>query len=450
MTKAQAVSTGVVAAVLPLLLVGTSGCAADGTARTSATPAAAPASSATAHRAKALPVTPQSSPVKSQPSPPAPAKPAQEQPQLVRYQLPPGVIHNQFVASGVGPSQAHGVLGIPRGKGPRPVVVVLHGSHPTCVEPGAREDGVVARPVRTTWPLVCADPKAKKKVPGVGPDYLRNNAGLSYIVQGLARKGFVAVAIDVTGAEAWWGGEPSPDKGYAQLIDAHLKLLSDLNRGNDRGLALDGVKGRIDTARIGLVGHSRGGGYVLEHAAKRPGLFAAVSIEPASDFAGRHTVPVLNIRGACDEDTGPDAGLAGMKALAKSRTTSVAADVLLAGTGHAMLNTNLDPAERDGSVGSCAASKAAGPGAARDQVAQLTAAFMDQALRRTTAYRLPSLKATAPTGRNLGHTSGPRVTFSPTTPHAYTDPLTIREVTSRQRLLPPIPKNIRITKGEDY
>ncbi|MFF7176904.1 dienelactone hydrolase family protein [Streptomyces sp. NPDC008121] len=347
----------------------------------------------------------------------------------------------------MGPSQAHGVLGIPAGTGPRPVVVVVHGNHPTCVEPEAKNDGVAARPVKTTWPLVCAEPGKPKEL-GVGPDYLRHDAGVSYLVQALARKGFVAVAMDVKGAEAWWAGEAHPVKAYNDLFDAHLKLLSDLDKGRNRGLAISGAQGRIDTSRIGVVGHSRGGGYALEHTAERPGLFAAVAIEPAANGDGsRHKVPVLNIRGACDEDAGPDAGLEETKALAASRTTPVAADVVLAGTGHAMLNTNLAPAKSDGSVGACRASQATRPDVARDQVAQLTADFMQQALLKATAYRLPALKGPAPTGRNL-HSSGPRLTFTPAAPQTYSDPHAIRQVSTPQRLLPPLPTNLTISKGE--
>ncbi|MEE1752703.1 hypothetical protein [Streptomyces sp. SP18CS02] len=131
-------------------------------------------------------------PVVQKPGPTTPA-----QPQLVQYQLPPGAIRNMSDASRAGPSQAHGVLGIPAGTGPHPVVVVVHGNHTTCVIPGAKADGVVARPVKAAWPLVCADPKSKKlEEPGVGPDYPRHGAGVSYLLQALARKGFVAVAIE--------------------------------------------------------------------------------------------------------------------------------------------------------------------------------------------------------------------------------------------------------------
>ncbi|MFI6642610.1 dienelactone hydrolase family protein [Streptomyces sp. NPDC050504] len=369
---------------------------------------------------------------------------------LTGYRLAPGLLKITHDRKGGNPSQVHGVLGMPRGQGPRPVVVVLHGLHPNCVTVG-RTPGVARRVVKTRWPLVCADPKKPKATPGVGPDYLRNDVGLSYMVQSLTRKGFVAVSIDVLSPEVWWGGETDPEKGYTKLVDAHLRLLADLNRGIDHGLRIKGVRGRIDTSRVGLVGHSRGGGYVLgPKAAGRAGLFGAVAVEPAvGGEPATHRVPVLNIRGACDEDTGSDAGRDTMKALAKSRRTGVAADVLVAGTGHRMLNSNLvSTRDDDGRLGGCRAARIAKPVVARAQVAQLTAAFLCDALFKARTYRLPALNGAAPKGGNL-RKGGPVVTFVRTDRQTYTRPERIPELVSTRRILPAIPKNLRINKNPD-
>ncbi|WP_330479395.1 alpha/beta hydrolase [Streptomyces platensis] len=366
---------------------------------------------------------------------------------LTSYRLAPGLLKNTSAKDSGNPSQVHGVLGMPKGKGPHPVVLVVHGTHPNCVPTGAK--GIADRPVKTRWPLVCLDPDDPRPQPGLGQDYLRQDAGLSYLVEELARKGFVAVAVDAVAAEQWWVGEPNPDKGYTQLIDAHLKLLSDLNKGIGHGLKIPGAKGRIDTSRVGLVGHSRGGGYVLsQKAAQRAGLFGAVALEPAAPAEpATHRVPVLNIRGACDEDTGPDAGRDTVKDLARSGRTAVAADVVLPGTGHAMLNTNLFPAHADGP--GCSAGKAAAPASARAQTAQLTASFLQQALHKAPAYRLPALRGVTPKGGNL-HTGGPSVTFRQAPRAAFTDPLRIPEVSSDERLLPAIPKDLKVNKSEDF
>ncbi|WP_372408581.1 dienelactone hydrolase family protein [Streptomyces luteireticuli] len=365
---------------------------------------------------------------------------------LTRYALSPGLLKITGGRTAGNPTQVHGVLGMPKGKGPHPVVVVMHGAHPNCVTVG-KTDAVSRKPVRTAWPLVCAAPGKKEKV---GPDYLRQDAGLSHLVEALTRKGFVAVSIDVVSPEIWWGGETEPEKGYTDLVDAHLRLLGDLNKGVKHGLKMPDVKGRIDTSRVGLVGHSRGGGYVLsQKAAQRKGLFGAVALEPAENAEkATHKVPVLNVRGACDEDTGPEAGLRTMKGLATSGRTKVAADVLLAGTGHTMLNTNLAPTDKDGSVGSCKRGKVANPVAARAQVAQLTAAFLDQALHKAGSYRLPAIKGLAPKGGNL-RKGGPVIGFQEARQETFTDPLKIRESVSKERLLPAIPKGLKVNKVPD-
>ncbi|MGW2414015.1 dienelactone hydrolase family protein [Streptomyces tubercidicus] len=382
-------------------------------------------------------------------APAAPPKPS-DGASLTSYALAPGLLKITTSPPG-NPTQVHGVLGMPKGKGPHPVVVVMHGSHHNCAY-SDKPPYFPRKPVKAQWPLVCAK-SGDASNPNLGPDYLRHDVGLSHVVQALTRKGFAAVSIDVVSPESWWAGETDPEKGYTDLINAHLRLLSDLNKGINHGLNIPDVKGRIDTSRVGLVGHSRGGGYVLsQKAAKRAGLFGVVALEPAMQAEKvPHKVPVLNLRGGCDEEVSPSAGLDDMKALAKSGTTKVAADVLLAGTGHRMLNTNLPPTDtKAGGVGDCPASKVAKPAAAQAQAAQITASFLDQALHGAKSYQLPTLKGLNPKGGNL-RKGGPAVTFHQAPQQTFTNPHAIREVISKQRLLPAIPKDLHVNKrpGDD-
>jgi hypothetical protein len=108
-----------------------------------------------------------------------------------------------------------------------------------------------------------------------------------------------------------------------ELGNAHLRLIADLNKGIDHGLRIEGVKDRIDPSWVGPVGQGRGPGCVLTpNSPKRAGSVrhGRHGTQENAEKAP-HKVPVLNIRGACDEDTGPHAGLDTMKAPAKSCST---------------------------------------------------------------------------------------------------------------------------------
>jgi len=364
---------------------------------------------------------------------------------LTKYALAKGVIHN--VGDNLNPSMMRGVLGVPSGPGPFPVAVILHGAAPSCIWKG-REVGYIDRPRASHWALVCADPGTKfKDSRAVGPDYAHNEAGMSYLVQALVARGFVAVSIDVAAAEAFWVGEPDADRGYTELVSAHLRLLKDLNAGDNHGLALPDLTGRIDTSRVALVGHSRGGAYVLSpSAARRMGLFAAVAIEPAINSPARrlHTVPVLNIRGACDEQVGALAALHDMKALARRGSTQVAIDVLLSGTTHAAGNTNWVPLGGMYAI-PCDDTEVARTRTSRAAIAQLTARFLKQALRGADAYRLPDVGGLVARSRNLV-TGGPTVRLGSAPVERYRLPRDIPLVTSSDQILDPIPPDIEVNK----
>lgn len=83
------------------------------------------------------------------------------------------------------------------------------------------------------------------------------------------------------------------------------------------------MKGRIDPSWVGSVGQGRGRGCVLTpKAPKRAGSVrhGRHGTQGNAEKAP-HRVPVLSIRGACDEDAGPHVGLDTMKAPAKSCST---------------------------------------------------------------------------------------------------------------------------------
>jgi len=136
------------------------------------------------------------------------------------YELPDGEVQ---VADGrVVAAPVAGIIAVPEGDGPHPLVIAIHGAHPG----GVRE---------------------------------RRYAGFDYLVQQLAAEGFAAISINMTLNYTFVFGEPAEGEKWARAIfDYHLAALAQANAGDDPGFGLD-LTGRIDLERIHLIGHSRGG-----------------------------------------------------------------------------------------------------------------------------------------------------------------------------------------------
>lgn len=352
--------------------------------------------------------------------------------QLVQYELPAGMIHNTTRPEG-NPSQVHGVLALPRGTARHlPVALILHGTHGTCVTRPRTSEAVLA-----AWQPLCGQQR-----------YQRNDDGLSYLAQGLARRGFVALAIDVSAATGWWNGEVTSDRGYTQLMRLHLQLLRDFNAGKTHGLRLPPTRGRIDTSRLLLVGHSTGGGEVLSKSAQLPGVIGVVAIEPASptrDRQARLTVPVMTIRGTCDEQVGVSDGLGSERDLVGWKSTGTVIDVLLKGVGHAVLNT-AEGAQYDDYV--CTRRMAAEPAASRNEVARLVGSFARQTLVGVSRYSLPDVGHLVSHARNLVPGS-PSVRIRDVRRSSYLNPRGIVSTRSSQPVLPPVPPG-QYGMGDDF
>jgi len=166
------------------------------------------------------------------------------------------------------------------GNGPYPLVFFLHGRHFNCVtlfEASAWPCTGDAEP----WP---------------------SHEGYVDAASVLARHGLIVVSISAHGLSS----TSTPGTGYESLLQYHMSQWQALNTG---AIALSNGQtftGKVDLARIGLMGHSRGGEGVLDYAATSPaGLKAVMAIAPTSVASTTpiNNVPVGIMLAYCDGDT---------------------------------------------------------------------------------------------------------------------------------------------------
>ncbi len=185
-------------------------------------------------------------------------------------------------------ARSWGVVSAPSDRpGPFPLVVVLHGAHSFCSPPDTPR----------LWP--CAR----------GPEE-RNQDGLSYLTEALARSGFAAVALGINAEYA----TPTalPGEVAAALIERDvIGLLRS-------GAALGQLNvSTIDSSSAILIGHSRGASIAgvlgLTGDARHLSIpvAATVMIAPTTDGIDPNQiadVPTAVLIGSCDGDTGVDGG----------------------------------------------------------------------------------------------------------------------------------------------
>ncbi|GAB2716081.1 dienelactone hydrolase family protein [Streptomyces bullii] len=97
----------------------------------------------------------------------------------------------------------------------------------------------------------------------VSPGYTGTQSSIAWLGPRLASQGFVVFTIDTLTTV------DQPDSRGRQLLAA-LDYLTERSS----------VRGRIDSSRLGVMGHSMGGGGSLEAAKSRPSLQAAVPLTP--------------------------------------------------------------------------------------------------------------------------------------------------------------------------
>ncbi|MBD2029366.1 hypothetical protein H6F55_05150 [Phormidium sp. FACHB-322] len=230
-----------------------------------------------------------------------------------------------------------GAIALPPGNSPIPWVVVLHGRHAGCH----------FQPETTSqWPC---DPEP------------RFDLGFAYLAQALAEAGYGVLIPNLNAAFSETYGATADtrndfaDQRSGQIIDAHLTRLAMAHHGDTSDFGVP-LTGRVDLARLAMVGHSMGGGAAALSTLQRFGSedkiasslrpSALVLISPTRSYpiAQRPDayqlpdVPTAVIAGGCDRDIFDFSSLYYVDIARQQPRTTPMVGILLAGANHNYFN----------------------------------------------------------------------------------------------------------------
>jgi uncharacterized lipoprotein YbaY len=272
------------------------------------------------------------------------------------------------------PLRLNGLIAMPEGAGPFPIVVLIHGRHGSCpVVEG--QDTLVQQ-----WPCENEQPNYK---------------GFDYLASALAAHGYLAMSINVNAAYTnGWGEDTSGNVRFPQIIDLYLASLAAANADQDVGFGVP-LAGKVDLSKIAFVVHSQSGELTTSVIADRSVNTSTESIAqgfgPISNIlylapvygaeaAAVPDVPLSVILPACDNDV---SDLAGQKYYEAARTTperqSFAAAVYLQGANHNFFNSILPDEAESSTRAGCEAKNRLSADEQRAFLAQYAPDFMDAA-----------------------------------------------------------------------
>ena len=220
--------------------------------------------------------------------------------------------HVRFPVDPTGPDNVLSPWG-----GEFPIVFLLHGNHGIWRNP-SRPEGDRYRdlcPTDSSWgpPDPSVLPPQVMVMPGeTWPIEVENHRGYDYLMDALARRGYIAVSID--------GNDVNCRSGHiverASLIHEHIELWMDVHANGGRFTGGDMFEGRVDLQDVGLFGHSRGGEAAVGAAVTSPfdplteaKITSVVSLAPV-DFEGYvlEQTPLLMLLPAADGDVSRNSG----------------------------------------------------------------------------------------------------------------------------------------------
>ncbi|MEU5087630.1 alpha/beta hydrolase [Streptomyces sp. NPDC021356] len=224
------------------------------------------------------------------------------------------------------------------GTGRHPLVLMQHGSWETCADAAAETDHAAAEAARDRAEKAGDEAEAARQQAIVertsarlwawpcapGTAQIPSSSGYDYLARALAGRGFVVVSVGANGINATAGGQADTVyRARAALIDEHLRMWQRLAGSGDgplRGALTDGrtgapVKadfhGRVDLGDVGLLGHSMGGGGVMQEIADSSrahwpagvGIKAAFALAPTATWDNDPvtSTPFAVMWGTCDQ-----------------------------------------------------------------------------------------------------------------------------------------------------
>ena len=271
------------------------------------------------------------------------------------------------------PLRLNGVIAVPDGSGPFPIVVLMHGRHDICPE-------VEGQDMLQQWP--CADEQA-------------NYQGFAYLASALAARGYLAMSINVNAAYTnGWGEDPGGAVRFPQIVDLYLASLAMANTGTDAGFNAP-VAGKADLSQIVFVAHSQSGELATNVVqARAPNtstesiaqgfgpIGATLYLAPAYGPSAQPVpdVPLGVILPSCDQDL---SDLPGQRYYEAARLTpdrqSFASALYLVGANHNFFNTVLKDDAQNSSRPGCALTDRLTADEQRAFLAQYAPDFMDAA-----------------------------------------------------------------------
>lgn len=379
------------------------------------------------------------------------ASTASAAPAIHGYEFPGGMIEG---ASGGGQlyTRVEGLVALPSTPGPHPVAVLIHGSYPSCLDV-PNEKLFTPEVLTTPWPEGCGTERVSTDV-GIsrGPDYLRTPAGFAYLANALAEKGVAVMIPDVNTKERLdWGGEPDTLKLQSNIANTHLGLLEKLNSGDALGLPWGAdAKGAFDLSHVALIGHSSGGGFVVDanQTQSIPNIKAVVAIEPGFQHVAERKgepAPTLVIEGECDEQLSSESVREGISEVAKANTAGVVLSAVVPHATHIGTlfggGDNTVGLVQPPSTPGCKPDALLPKPVQRATMAQLTTDFITQTLAGNSTYTLntaPGAKATA-----KAETSKTQVTVGVSeAATADVTPTSVQYSTSTHQVLPAKPDSL--------